>query len=103
MAGSFFKLAREREELRVVNDKIGAPTWSRAIAEITSQISAQGMGNLSEFSDRHTGLYHLSASGETSWYDFTQAMIATIILCALLKSCFIRNDCGKKAGHNTSS
>jgi dTDP-4-dehydrorhamnose reductase len=72
---TILKLAREREELRVVNDQMGAPTWSRAIAEMTSQILAQGMGNLSEFSDRHTGLYHLSASGETSWYDFTQAIL----------------------------
>ncbi len=68
---TMLRLAREKEELNVVDDQIGAPTWSRLIAEATAQIVAQ----------RHApsfqgGLYHLSAAGETSWHGFTQAIFA---------------------------
>jgi dTDP-4-dehydrorhamnose reductase len=71
------RLAAERDELRIVADQIGAPTWSRAIAEATAQVLA-GAAN-----DRHrqrdalrevSGTYHLSAAGSTSWYGFAQAI-----------------------------
>jgi dTDP-4-dehydrorhamnose reductase len=55
-----------KESLRVVNDQIGAPTWSRWIAEATAQILAQNK--------EKWGLFHLTASGETSWYDFAKAI-----------------------------
>lgn len=61
------RLAAERNELKIVNDQIGAPTWSRMIAESTSQILVQ-------LSDRFTshampltdisGIYHLTAGGK---------------------------------------
>lgn len=66
---TMLKLAREREELRIVDDQIGAPTWSRAIAETTAQIVAQGVQDIREFCDQYRGLYHLSAGGQTSWYE----------------------------------
>ncbi|MGQ9866969.1 MAG: dTDP-4-dehydrorhamnose reductase [Pseudanabaenaceae cyanobacterium] len=62
-------LARERSHLRIVDDQIGAPTWSRAIAEITAQIVAQ------KPRDR-AGVYHLTAAGYTSWYGFAKAIFA---------------------------
>jgi dTDP-4-dehydrorhamnose reductase len=43
---TMLKLAREREEIRVVDDQIGAPTWSRMIAETTAQILSQAEGNV---------------------------------------------------------
>lgn len=70
------KLAEEREEIKVVNDQIGAPTWSRAIAEITAQILSQAQQNVSGFLSSKGGLYHLTASGQTSWYGFAQAIFA---------------------------
>jgi dTDP-4-dehydrorhamnose reductase len=68
------KLAREREEIRVVDDQIGAPTWSRMIAEVTVQILSQFEGNVSDFFVDKGGLYHLTASGQTSWYGFAKAI-----------------------------
>jgi dTDP-4-dehydrorhamnose reductase len=73
---TMLKLARERQELRIVSDQIGAPTWNRAIAEVTAQILAQGMGNLSEFLRDRRGIYHLSASGVTNWHEFATAIFA---------------------------
>ncbi|MEA5576904.1 dTDP-4-dehydrorhamnose reductase [Anabaena sp. UHCC 0451] len=68
------RLAKEREEIRVVDDQIGAPTWSRMIAEITAQIVSQSQPNPSNFFASKSGLYHLSASGKTSWYGFAKAI-----------------------------
>ncbi|MEO0970185.1 MAG: dTDP-4-dehydrorhamnose reductase [Cyanobacteria bacterium J06639_18] len=69
---TMLKLGQEREELSVVDDQIGAPTWSRAIAEVTAQVLTQGLVNLPEFLQDKGGLYHLSARGKTSWYGFAQ-------------------------------
>jgi dTDP-4-dehydrorhamnose reductase len=73
---TMLKLARQRQELRIVSDQIGAPTWNRAIAEVTAQILAQGIHNLSEFLRDRSGIYHLSAGGVTSWHGFATAIFA---------------------------
>jgi dTDP-4-dehydrorhamnose reductase len=66
------RLARERSELRVVNDQIGAPTWSRFIAEATALMLVQPQAA------EHSGLYHLSAAGQTSWYGFAAAIVQVL-------------------------
>ncbi|WP_353931211.1 dTDP-4-dehydrorhamnose reductase [Okeanomitos corallinicola TIOX110] len=68
------KLAREREEIKVVDDQIGSPTWSRMIAEITAQIVAKFQQNPSDFFSNKGGIYNLSPSGKTSWYGFAKAI-----------------------------
>ncbi|HEY6896546.1 MAG TPA: dTDP-4-dehydrorhamnose reductase [Rhodocyclaceae bacterium] len=62
------RLAKEREELRVVADQIGAPTWSRTIAAATAQTLAH--------KDRPCGLFHLTAGDSTSWHGFAAAILA---------------------------
>jgi dTDP-4-dehydrorhamnose reductase len=69
---TILRLAREREELRIVDDQIGAPTWSRMIAETTARILSAGPLSLADIS----GVYHLTASGSTSWYGFAKAILA---------------------------
>ncbi|BAY60724.1 dTDP-4-dehydrorhamnose reductase [Calothrix brevissima NIES-22] len=71
---TMLRLAQEREEIKVVDDQIGAPTWNRMIAEATAQIVAQAPGNISDFLANRGGLYHLTASGKTSWYGFAKAI-----------------------------
>ncbi|MBH8553156.1 dTDP-4-dehydrorhamnose reductase [Nostocaceae cyanobacterium CENA357] len=68
------KLAQEKEEIKVVNDQIGAPTWNRVIAEATAQILSQSRQDVSNFFADKGGLYHLTASGATNWYEFAQAI-----------------------------
>src|ERR1700676_2029201 len=68
---TILRLATEREELRIVRDQIGAPTWSREIASASSQVLQQ-LYNRSDataaWSER-SGTYHLTAAGETNWYE----------------------------------
>jgi dTDP-4-dehydrorhamnose reductase len=65
------RLAQEREELKIVADQIGAPTWSRLIAEATAQIVAQRLTRLQELQ----GTYNFSAAGSTSWHGFAAAIV----------------------------
>jgi dTDP-4-dehydrorhamnose reductase len=67
------RLFRERDQVNVVDDQIGAPTWSRMLAEVSAQILAPTLaGRLDLQAVR--GLYHLSGGGQTSWYGFARAI-----------------------------
>lgn len=74
---TMLRLATQREELRIVRDQVGAPTWSREIAGATvkalQQICDQTDGTAT-WSERN-GTYHLTAGGESNWYEFTQAIL----------------------------
>ncbi|BCB28732.1 NAD(P)-dependent oxidoreductase [Sulfurimicrobium lacus] len=72
---TILRLAKEREELKIVADQIGAPTWSRMIAEATAQILAQSVSPLTPHPSLLTGVYNLTAAGRTSWCGFTQAIV----------------------------
>lgn len=64
---TILRLAEEREELRIVEDQFGAPTWSRLIAEATALALARPR--------QPEGLYHLASAGHTSWHGFTKAIL----------------------------
>ncbi|HUI85433.1 MAG TPA: dTDP-4-dehydrorhamnose reductase [Candidatus Binatia bacterium] len=69
------RLAREREELRMVADQYGAPTWARSIAEATSIILARALEQRSATAAWRTGIFHLTAAGRTSWAEFAEAIL----------------------------
>lgn len=69
---TILRLARERPELRIVNDQTGAPTWARAIADLTARLLAAGIRS----KEPSYGLYHLTASGAVTWFGFAQAILA---------------------------
>ena len=72
------RLAKERPQLRVVSDQIGAPTWSRSIADLTAHIIARGLGSTQAdpaWWTTHGGIYHLTSSGSTSWHGFAEAIL----------------------------
>ena len=68
-------VATERPELKIVADQIGAPTWSRMLAEATALILVQQFSP-ARGADRPEpwGVYHMSNAGETSWHGFAQAI-----------------------------
>ncbi len=70
------RLAAEREELTVVDDQIGSPTWARAIADATASILRQlgQPGDPGPMAERG-GLYHIAAGGQTSWAGFAAAIV----------------------------
>ena len=75
---TMMRLAKERKELKVVDDQVGAPTSARLIAEATAVAIAasfvDGVLDLDRF--RQTGgLYHLTAAGRTTWHGFAQAIL----------------------------
>lgn len=73
---TMLRLARERDELRVVSDQHGAPTWSRTIADTTALVLSQARAGGGEWWRQNSGVYHLSSQGQTSWYEFTRAILA---------------------------
>jgi len=72
---TILRLAREREKLRVVRDQVGCPTWSRMIAETTALALNQRFSKPDHDSRSLNGIYHLAASGQTSWHGFAQAIV----------------------------
>lgn len=66
------RLMRERPELKIVADQIGAPTWCRDLAEATAQVLAQ----VRRPDETRWGVYHVTNAGETSWHGFAEAIRA---------------------------
>jgi dTDP-4-dehydrorhamnose reductase len=60
---TMLRLGQEREELKVVADQIGSPTWTYDLAIAISEI-------LPKLSSEIVGIYHYTNSGVCSWYDF---------------------------------
>jgi len=63
---TMLRLAKERPDLKVVDDQVGAPTSSLEIARATATLLDKGA----------QGLYHMTAAGETSWCGFARAILA---------------------------
>lgn len=68
------KLAAERDELRIVSDQVGVPNWCRSLAEATVKIAGERPSALAD----RAGVYHLSATGAASWYDFARAIVGDV-------------------------
>jgi dTDP-4-dehydrorhamnose reductase len=62
---TMLRLMAEREELAVVADQVGTPTWARGLAEAIWAATAHG---------ELRGIYHWSDAGVCSWYDFALAI-----------------------------
>jgi dTDP-4-dehydrorhamnose reductase len=83
---TMLRLGATRKELQIVQDQIGAPTWSRSIAEATKLVLKDC------FHDRHfakqkgvariyeqRGIYNLSSQGSTSWFGFARAILSELM------------------------
>ena len=73
---TILRLATEREELKIVNDQVGAPTCASDLAEATTRILAGSIaGTNSQFSLEVSGTYHMTAAGQTTWCEFATAIL----------------------------
>ncbi len=76
---TMLRLGTEREQLRVVNDQIGAPTSAGAVTDATVDLvrKLSGRGpNLYDYAQNFAGIYHLSCKGKTSWFEFARSIFA---------------------------
>ena len=74
---TILRLATQKEELKIVRDQIGAPTCSRDIALATAEILS-GMyarNNSASAFPGASGTYHMTAEGQTNWYEFAKAIL----------------------------
>lgn len=69
-AKTMLRLAKEREQLTVIDDQIGAPTGADLLADLTAHMLRTAQGRPSVL-----GTYHAVASGETSWHAYAQHVI----------------------------
>ena len=61
---TMLRLGQDREELRVVADQVGSPSWAKDIADAIAQLLQTDA----------SGIYHFTNSGVVSWYDFAIAI-----------------------------
>jgi dTDP-4-dehydrorhamnose reductase len=71
-AKTMLRLAADRESLRVIDDQIGAPTGADLLADVTAHAIRTALAR-----PELSGLYHLAAAGETSWYAYACFVIET--------------------------
>ena len=72
---TMIQLANKQDELKVVNDQIGAPTGAELIADVTALCLYQ-IAQYKNSAHNLSGTYHLTPTGETSWHGFAQFIIA---------------------------
>ena len=73
---TMLRLAREREELRVVADQVGTPTPAALIADVTAELLG--------LRDAPSGTFHLTPRGETSWHGFAEAVFEEALARGLI-------------------
>jgi dTDP-4-dehydrorhamnose reductase len=69
-AKTMLRLAQERDSLKVIDDQIGAPTGAELLADVTAHAIRTAQQN-----PEVSGLYHLVASGETSWHGYASFVL----------------------------
>lgn len=74
-ARTMMRLMRERDEVRVVADQIGAPTWASGLARVAWALGERRAG----------GVFHHSDAGVASWYDFALAVQEEALALGLLE------------------
>lgn len=62
---TILKLAAQRDELKVVSDQRGSPTYTRHLAQKLAEM----------IGCKSYGIYHVTGSGSCSWFEFTQAIL----------------------------
>ncbi len=69
---TIIRLAKEREILKIVEDQVSTPTWSRDIAQTIARLIPQ-------LNETTYGIYHFTNSGVASWYDLAVATVEEVM------------------------
>ena len=70
---TMIRLGKEKDELRIVSDQIGTPTYAHDLAKaMLAIIQKVENGNLEK--NKLTGIFHYSNEGQTNWADFAKAI-----------------------------
>jgi dTDP-4-dehydrorhamnose reductase len=83
------RLAKEKSELKIINDQIGAPTSVNYIAHVVKKVIEQIFLEKKIFFKECKGIYHLSSGGFCSWYDFAKVIVDNLfqnegVLCQVI-------------------
>jgi dTDP-4-dehydrorhamnose reductase len=81
---TILRVAQEKEELKIVADQVGTPTWARLIAETTAVCIFQSI-NERRHGVFNSGVYHLTPTGNTSWYEFAKNIVDNARQLSLVK------------------
>ena len=66
-------------DINVVSDQLASPTWARSLAQMVVYIiKYKKLVSEAGFKNVNSGVYHLAAKGEVSWYDFAEAVVEYI-------------------------
>ena len=71
---TMLRLMAERDELKIVADQVGSPTWARGLAQVIWQLVVRSL----------SGIYHWSDAGVASWYDFACAIYEEAVALGIL-------------------
>jgi len=74
-AKTMLRLAREREQLTVIEDQIGAPTGADLLADVTAHAVRHVLPLLRHNDLTPSGIYHVAAAGETSWHGYARFVL----------------------------
>ncbi len=81
-AGGFVKKlinwAQHNEELNIVDDQIGNPTWARMLAILSTLFVRNCDQNLAQFFSEKKGLYHLAGGGYASRFEWTKVIVENL-------------------------
>jgi len=74
-ARTMLRLATEREQLKVIDDQIGAPTGADLLADVTAHAIRHLLPPMRRNDLTPSGVYHVAASGETSWHGYARFVL----------------------------
>lgn len=75
---TILRLATQRDELKIVDDQVGAPTCALDLAEVTAGIVARVIAAASDSElalPQIAGTYHMTAAGQATWHEFAKAIL----------------------------